>query len=62
MVERIKLQQKESEKTVPALGDHPGTFCNAQRCLIFCHFGCEKPHHIPLQSSVPYVTKLNVRL
>jgi len=62
MVERTKLQHKENENTVPALGDHPGTFCNAQACLIFDHFGCENPHHIPLQRSVLYVAKLKVRL
>jgi len=62
MVKRLKLQHKENENTVPAFGDHPGTFCNAQPCFIFDHFGCENPHHIPLESSVLYVVELKVRL
>jgi hypothetical protein len=62
MVERIKLQHKENKTNVTALGDHPGAFGSAQPCLIFDHFGCENPLHIPLQSSVLYVAKLKVRL
>jgi hypothetical protein len=62
MVKRIKLQHKENKNIVTALGDHPGAFGSAQSCLIFDHFGCENPHHIPLQSSVIYVEKLKVRL
>jgi len=62
MVGRIKLPHKENKNTVTALGDHPGAFGSAQPCLIFYHFGCENPHHIPLQSSVLHAAKLKVRL